>query len=141
MFIFLIYQKVLDKQGGAISPILFNLYIEDLIPEIEKLSIGIQCGKITIDILCYADDILLIAKSEEEMSKALMIVSNFGLSHEIKYNPNKTGYLIFNGKSKEEKITLHLNKIMINRVYSTKYLGVELMDKMSSVNHLKKRKS
>ena len=129
------------KQGGAISPILFNLYIEDLIPEIEKLSIGIQCGKITIYILCYADGILLIAKSEEEMSKALMIVSNFGLSHEIKYNPNKTGYLIFNGKSKEEKITLHLNKIMINRVYSTKYLGVELMDNMSSVNHLKKRKS
>ena len=30
---------------------------------------------------------------------------------------------------------------MINRVYFTKYLGVELMDNMSSVNHLKKRKS
>ena len=48
------------KQGGALSPRLFSIYVEEIIEEIGKLNEGIKIGDITIDIILYADDILII---------------------------------------------------------------------------------
>ena len=52
------------KQGGPASPILFALYVDDLISNIEKdIGIGTCLGNAKIDIIMYADDILIITDS------------------------------------------------------------------------------
>ena len=55
------------KQGGPASPILFALYVDDLISNIEKADIGTCLGNAKIDIIMYADDILIITDSKKQM--------------------------------------------------------------------------
>ena len=55
------------KQGGPVSALLFALYIEDLVAELDKTGIGIKIGNINMNILLYADDIVLIANTKKEM--------------------------------------------------------------------------
>ena len=52
------------RQGDSMSPILFALYLEDLIRDIKSLRCGVQVGEDNIGILLYADDILLLSDSE-----------------------------------------------------------------------------
>ena len=41
------------KQGGVMSPDLYKLYSDDIIPEIEALNLGVVIGKQKISIVCY----------------------------------------------------------------------------------------
>lgn len=51
------------KQGGCLSPRLFAIYVENLIPRIENQNCGIKAGQIRIDITLGPDDILLLAET------------------------------------------------------------------------------
>ena len=52
------------KQGDNLSPTLFALYINDLVNELNSLGYGIRAGTYKINILLYADDIVLLAENE-----------------------------------------------------------------------------
>ena len=48
-----------NSKGGASSPKLFSIYTENLITEAEKVNEGIKLKNIQIDVISYADDVLL----------------------------------------------------------------------------------
>ena len=47
------------KQEGIISPVLFNVYMDDLSTSLNNSVIGGHIGEKTINHLCYADDIIM----------------------------------------------------------------------------------
>ena len=47
------------KQGGVLSPILFNLYIDGLLIRLQKSSAGCHMNNIYMGALSYADDITI----------------------------------------------------------------------------------
>ena len=55
------------KQGCSLSSMLFNLYIIDLIVNIDSLDIGIDIGGEKVGILAYADGVVLLAESENDL--------------------------------------------------------------------------
>jgi len=55
------------KQGDPSSPILFNLALQKVIQSTKMVSIGIKIGKEQLNILAYADDIVLTGKNEIEI--------------------------------------------------------------------------
>jgi len=55
------------KQGCLLSPTLFNLFINGLIEEIKKLGLGVKCGELILALLMFADDIALMAETEEDL--------------------------------------------------------------------------
>ncbi len=59
------------KQGCLIFPQLFNLYISDLIKEIQNLGLGIPTDEDLISILLYAGDIALLAECESDLQQML----------------------------------------------------------------------
>ena len=59
------------KQGDALSPTLFAVYINDLASTIKSLGCGVQFGGENICVLLYADDIILMADSEEDLQRML----------------------------------------------------------------------
>ena len=61
------------KQGGPLSAKLFAIYIEDLIKHVEDSNIGIKIGKMKIQILLYAEDIILIYNTKLEMQKLIIM--------------------------------------------------------------------
>ena len=64
------------RQGSILSPCLFNLYTEYIMRNagLEEAQAGIKTAVRNINNLRYADDTILMAKSEEELKSLLMKV-------------------------------------------------------------------
>ena len=64
------------QQGCLLSPCLFNLYTEHIMRNagLGELQAGTKIGGRNINNLRYADDITLMAESEEELKSLLMRV-------------------------------------------------------------------
>lgn len=74
------------KQGGILSPYLFNLYMDDLSILLAKSSAGCRLGGVTVNHLVYADDMCLLAPSPHGLQKLLKICDNYAENHDIIYN-------------------------------------------------------
>jgi Reverse transcriptase (RNA-dependent DNA polymerase) len=93
------YNKGL-AQGSIISPALFNIFIEDLGKELqEKADINMQ------DILMYADDIMTICSSRDQLNKAIIIIEEWSQRNGMALNKKKSGIVVF-APRKATKITM-----------------------------------
>ena len=70
-----------EKQGGIISPVLFNVYMDDLIISFNNSGIGGHIGEKIINHLCYADNICLIELSSSAMQQLLNICHTYSTEH------------------------------------------------------------
>ena len=61
------------RQGCNLSPLLFTLFISGLETELAKNKMGTRLWNRPIDLLMYADDIVLTSSSEEGFRKSLKI--------------------------------------------------------------------
>jgi hypothetical protein len=59
------------KQGGPLSPKLYNAYIADIVVKINEVQDGVFIRDIKLNIIIYADDILLLSNTKVEMVKML----------------------------------------------------------------------
>jgi len=50
-------------QGGILSPILFSIYIDDIIQKVRQYGYGIYIGTQFVGSILYADDIALVSCS------------------------------------------------------------------------------
>ena len=83
------YNKGL-AQGSVISPALFNIFIEDLGNELqEKANLNMK------DILMYADDIMTICSSRDQLNKAINIIEDWTKRNGMMLNKKKSGIIIF----------------------------------------------
>ena len=80
------------RQGCILSPCLFNLYTEYIIRNagLEEAQAGIKIVRRNINNLRYADDIALMAESEEELKSLLMKVKEESEKVGLKLNIQKT---------------------------------------------------
>ncbi|RNA19429.1 RNA-directed DNA polymerase from mobile element jockey-like, partial [Brachionus plicatilis] len=123
-------------QGGNTSPKLFSIYAHVLLKEIEDCPSGLQLDNATkIDVLAYADHIILISSSKLDIQRQIDVTERFGTRNEITFNPEKTMYMEFNLKvyrSADEtrrdlwQEYIQLYQTTIKQVKSMKYLVVTL---------------
>ena len=80
------------RQGCILSPCLFNFYAEYIMRNsgLEETQAGIKIAGRNIDSLRYADDITLMAESEEELKILLMKVKEESEKVGLKLNIQKT---------------------------------------------------
>jgi len=83
-------------QGSILSPALFNIFIEDLVTKLAgELDLSIE------DILLYADDILILCDSPNQLRKCIQIIENWSKENGMQLNRKKSGIVSFvNRKSK-----------------------------------------
>ena len=67
---------------GILSPILFNIYVDDLSAKLINLKIGCKINYVYVNHLMYADDTVLIAPSYTAMQK-LIDCCNFAVDNNI----------------------------------------------------------
>ena len=77
------------RQGCTLSPLLFILFMEEFIRRIKKLNLGIKIGEEKLGTLLFADDIILLAESKEDLDKMLKEVEKFSMEMSINFSPEK----------------------------------------------------
>ena len=121
-------------QGTILGPILFNLYIHDLAPNLNCTTI--QFADDTSLIITARNEIELKIKAEEELHKLYEWFRSNGLT----INAEKTRFMQFNGVP----ISVMLNNTKISRIgtneneKSFNLLGIEIDDKLHWSDHIQK---
>jgi hypothetical protein len=80
-------------QGGVLSPILFSIFINDMIEELTIAGHGIQMNGLKIPALLFADDVTLIPSSVTETRKMLQIVEKFATKWKCSFGLLKCGVM------------------------------------------------
>ena len=87
------------RQGCNLSPILFNLFINDFAVSVKALGKGIDVGNEKVCILMYADDLVLLADNEIDLQLMLDNLSNWCLANHMLINPSKSQIVHFRQRS------------------------------------------
>ncbi len=99
------------KQGSVISPLLFTLYVDELIQTLEKSGYSCKLGAKYYDILVYDDDIFLLSPSFYELQNMLNICNMFAEDKGLHFNAKKTKCIAFHNKH-EQLITEHCTVVL-----------------------------
>ena len=115
------------KQGGNVSPNLFNFFIDDLLVECQEMGLEACVNRINVSVVAYADDILLISPIAYHLQRLLNKCEEYSIKWKMKFNPKKS--FIYNSGilGANEKFTL-LKEVM-NVVDGFIYLGLPIGDK------------
>ena len=65
------------RQGCVLSPLLFNLFINDLAVFLKSLDLGVKVNNEKVCIMLYADDIVLLAETETDLQLLLDALSDW----------------------------------------------------------------
>ena len=124
------------RQGDALAPTLFALFINDLVPEINALSCGVPMSDDKFpNILLYADDIVLISGTTEGLQKQLDGLNDWSSRWKLRVNTNKTNVAHFRRTS--DTTTDHvftLGNSPLHTESSYRYLGMDINDTLD-FNH------
>ena len=97
------------RQGGILSPFLFNFYINNILERLSVLDEGCMFGLSRVNVIAYADDVVLISNNLHSLD---IIYRDFEhlISHsKLKINESKSKCMNFEAKNNfnnENSITL-----------------------------------
>ena len=124
------------RQGDALAPTLFALFINDLVPEINGLSCGVPMSDDKfLSILLYADDIVLISGTTEGLQKQLDGLNDWSSGWKLRVNTDKTNVVHFRRTSdttNDHVFTLGNSPLITESSY--RYLGMDIKDRLD-FNH------
>ena len=119
------------RQGAVSSPLLFSVYIDDLITLLRQSGFGCRLHKVFYGVLGYADDLLLLSASRTGLQTMVTICEKFAKLRKLKFSTNcnpamsKTKCIIF---SKIKSCKVNVAPIILNGdplpwVEKVKHLG------------------
>ena len=113
------------RQGGILSPHLFNVYMDDLSCMLNECVAGCSYNNQVISHLMYADGLVLFAPSVSGLNKLLRVCETFSEQHDVKHNTRKSAIMIFRSNNlKDANLpSFYLNDCVLDEVTSIKYLG------------------
>jgi len=126
------------RQGGVASPKLYSVYGKKMVDAIKSLGIGVNILFLIISIILYADDLTLVANSDNEMQQMINKVHAIADEDDVKFNAKKSIIMIFNQEVNIESI-FKLGDIIIQRVKETRYLGYQISESSNNLAHVKIR--
>ena len=126
-------------QGGILSPIIWNIYIDELLIRLEAVRVLTNA---------YADDVNLIKSGlleqlpymYQEMQRAITICEQWALDLGLKLSHSKTECIIIRKSTKKINISpLRLNNQPITYVNTCKYLGLIFTTNLSWSKHIQEK--
>jgi hypothetical protein len=129
------------RQGGILSPTLFNIYMDDLSKKLAHLGVGCKINNVSVNHLFYADDTVLMAPSPTALQRLISTCEIYGKCNEIIYNTSKTVCMSFLTKSllKFSIPSIYINGCQLQQVHEYKYLGVYITSNKNDSRDLQRQ--
>ena len=125
------------RQGCMLSPVLFNIFLEQIMQEtLHNHKSTISVGGMIINNLRFADDIDLIAGTNSELQELTNRLSEASKDYGMEVSKEKSKTMV---NSKNESATIMMDGTLLENVKTFKYLGSTLKSDGSSDNELRIR--
>jgi hypothetical protein len=124
------------KQGDPLSPLLFGLFIDRIENYMRQCcpNQGVSRDGLSIlQLLLYADDLVLLAESEEQLQQLLNCLHSFCVANLMTVNTNKSQVVVFNGV-RDRDYNFIYNGIKMPDGPSYVYLGVKFEGEKCDIN-------
>jgi hypothetical protein len=128
------------KQGGKLSPFLYNLLVDELLNIIEKSKLTYQINGISKGILVYADDTNVICESLGQLRQIIELIERFCSNFDITINAKKTKWMRLTPNYSTDSGFVQIRGALIEEVKEFKFLGVLICSNGSPMPHYKTRK-
>ena len=105
------------------------MFIDDLVQDINLAQLGVNCQTCTLSTLLYADDIVLLAPSAENLQGLINVVAEWCMKWGMNVNLGKTNIVHFRRKLRSRprsSIIFTFNGEEIQYASQYKYLGLLL---------------
>ncbi|XP_063549136.1 uncharacterized protein LOC134756238 [Cydia strobilella] len=121
------------RQGGLSSPILFNLYINELIDGLSRTRVGCHMGDKCFNNISYADDMVLLGPSVNSIRQLLALCEGYAAQRGLRYNATKSELVVFKARkyNREAVPEITLGGVPLKVVDRVKYLGHMLTSDLS----------
>ena len=86
------------KQGGVLSPVLFAVYMDELLVRLKRSGVGCHIGYSFLGALAYADDLTLLCPTLKSLRILVRICELFSDDYDVLFNGPKSKFLIFQGR-------------------------------------------
>lgn len=129
------------RQGGVISPVLFCVYIDELLTRLEKKGAGCWVGSKFYGAIGYADDLSLLAPTVSSLKSMLRVCEEFSREYNVQYNSDKTVCMQFTRKQLVCDYDVQLNGQNLSWVKYVKHLGNYLDCDMSEKTEIRMKRS
>ena len=118
------------RQGCPMSPLLFNLYINDVFEVINNsVDSPIYIKNKQVNALMYADDLVILGQTENELQMCVENLLKYCQRWKLEINTKKTKCIVFNRGNRLCKANISVNNKSIENVKSIKYLGFTISAK------------
>ena len=115
------------RQGDPISTTLFSVFINDVVEELNKLNVGINIDGYMLRCLLYADDLVLIAETPNDIQLLIDILNTWANKWRLTINIKKSEIMHFRKKCKRlTEINFKMGDAILEKTSKYKYLGVML---------------
>ena len=120
-------------QGSCLGPLIFLIFVNDM-----------RLHLTDVDSVQFADDTTIVFGHQNEnylkycVERELAILGDWFRANKLTLNVDKSVFLMFNRKGQGNINQLKLGDSLINRVSTTKFLGVWLDDQLNWKTHLNK---
>ena len=112
------------RQGCNLSPVLFTLFLSELGLRLERFGGGCKIGNLYINAMLFADDIILVANTKEELLCLQLEVEQFCTDFGMMVSREKTMLIANDGSDKWPYLLIdgpHEDLLVVSKA---KYLGV-----------------
>ena len=114
------------KQGDVLSPILFNLFINDLPDIFDDTCDKTKLDEKYIDCLLYADDLVIISRSSQGLQNSLTKLNTYCSKWHLEVNTSKSKIMIMSKSGKKHRETFMYGGGALENVTEYTYLGIPL---------------
>ena len=122
------------RQGGVLSPLLFNVYVNDLSVCLNKSGVGGSMNGTFVNHMLYADDICIISLSSSGLQQLLNICDDYCKLHDLVFNAKKSMCIYFSTTINKHcgLPVIYLGNSVCQFVQEVKYLGVIIHSTMKT---------
>ena len=127
------------KQGSLISPRLFNIFIDDLLQNLQSMNVGVRIHTFHINSFAYADDLSLLSTTAAGLQLLINKCTQYAHTWRMRFNPLKTNIVCIGKQPHTISPTWKIDNAEVGLSEDTEVLGVTFNSTLDSNKHVKNR--